>query len=104
MEHRAPRVELVSGDFSGRERRKRMRKMQRNRGLWTLSATVLGMCVTASVASAAPQDMTTEQSGSVVVYPKVIWDGSRDTIIQIANTGNMPVSAHCFYVDSGIPG
>lgn len=81
-----------------------MRKMQRNKGLWPISATVLGMCVAASVASAAPQDMTTEQSGSVVVYPKVIWDGSRDTIIQIANTGNMPVSVHCYYVDSGIPG
>ena len=81
-----------------------MRKMQRNGGLWTLSATVLGMCVTASIASAAPQDMTTEQGGSVVVYPKVIWDGSRDTIIQIANTGNMPVSAHCYYVDAGISG
>ena len=81
-----------------------MRKIQRNRGLWAISATVLGMCVAASVASASPQDMTTEQSGSVVVYPKVIWDGYRDTVIQIANTGNMPVSAHCFYVDAGISG
>jgi len=81
-----------------------MRKMRRNRGLWTLSATVLGMCVAASVASALPQDVTTEQGGSVVIYPKVIWDGSRDTIIQIANTGNMPVSVHCYYVDSGTPG
>jgi hypothetical protein len=29
-----------------------------------------------------------------------VFDGSRDTFIQISNTTNMPAHAHCFYVDA----
>lgn len=43
---------------------------------------------------------TSEVSGSVIVFPKVIWDGTQDTIIQIANTGNQMVIAHCNYVNA----
>jgi hypothetical protein len=45
------------------------------------------------------QVVTTEQSASILVFPKVIADGSRDTIIQITNTSNNMQYAHCFYVD-----
>jgi len=81
-----------------------MRTMKRNRCSGALAATVLGVCVMGTVANAAEYDVTTEQSGSILVFPKVIWDGpggsgARDTVIQIANTSNMPVMAHCFYVD-----
>lgn len=48
----------------------------------------------------ARADVTTDQSGSVVVFPKVIADGTRDTIIQIANKGNLGTSAHCIYVNN----
>jgi len=46
-----------------------------------------------------------DQPGSIVLFPKVISKpvvgvGVRDTIIQISNSGNMPVSAHCVYVNA----
>jgi len=46
----------------------------------------------------------TERSGSIVVFPKVIVDASNgiDTIIQITNTSNSVVQAHCFYVNGGL--
>lgn len=78
-----------------------MRMTKRNRGLWMLGATALGVCMLAGVASANPTDVTTEQGGSIIVLPKVIWDGTRDTIIQITNIGNPVAQARCFYIDGG---
>jgi hypothetical protein len=43
---------------------------------------------------------TTEQSSSILIFPKVVFDGSRDTVIQISNTANSMVHAHCFYVNA----
>src|SRR5512139_3609399 len=63
-------------------------------------------CATAVVAAAmvwgAPcvADTTTERSGSILIFPKVVFDGSRDTMIQISNTSNSMVYAHCFYVNA----
>jgi hypothetical protein len=50
--------------------------------------------------------VTTEQGASILVFPKVIADGSRDTIIQITNTSNDMWNLHCFYVNGAptIPG
>ncbi len=45
-------------------------------------------------------DVTTDQPGSIIIFPKVISDGVRDTIITIVNVSNMPTVAHCFYNDS----
>jgi hypothetical protein len=67
-----------------------------------------------SVASASMTraEVSIDVSGSVLVFPKVIWTGdpgmgmngdlalSRDTVIQITNTSNNMVHAHCFYVDA----
>jgi len=78
-----------------------MRMTKRNRGLWMLGASAIGVCALASVASANPTDATTEQGGSIVILPKVIWDGTRDTVIQIANIGNPVAQARCFYIDGG---
>ena len=44
-------------------------------------------------------DVTSDTPGSIVIYPKVIADGTRDTLIQLANTSNMGTSVHCFYFD-----
>jgi hypothetical protein len=77
-----------------------MRMMKRNWGLWTLGVAALGVACLGSVASAVESDVSTERSGSIVVFPKVVWDGTRDTIIQISNTGNPMVHAHCFYVNA----
>jgi hypothetical protein len=78
-----------------------MSMTKRNRGLWVLGATALGVCMLAGVASANQTDVTTEQGGSIIIFPKVIWDGTRDTIIQIANIGNPVAQARCFYIDAG---
>jgi hypothetical protein len=46
--------------------------------------------------------VTTEESASILVFPKVISDGTRDTIIQITNTSNNMRHAHCFYVNGAL--
>jgi len=76
-----------------------MRMLKWNHGLGLLGAVALGVLGLARVASASA-DVTTEQSGSILVWPKVVWDGTRDTIIKLTNTGNPPVHAHCFYVNA----
>lgn len=43
---------------------------------------------------------TTELSASILIFPKVVFDGSRDTLIQISNTANSMVHAECFYVNA----
>lgn len=48
----------------------------------------------------ARADITSDQSGSIIVFPKVIADGTRDTLIQISNTSNSLVFAHCYYLDA----
>jgi hypothetical protein len=69
--------------------------MRRQRGqIGLMAVTLVGMLTSAAVAQ-----VTTEQSASILVFPKVIADGSRDTIIQISNTNNSLVYAHCFYVN-----
>ena len=73
--------------------------MRRQRGLvgvFTL-ATLIGFGIAAESAQAR---VTTEESASILVFPKVIADGSRDTIIQITNTSNNMRHAHCFYVNA----
>jgi hypothetical protein len=52
-----------------------------------------------AVVGGAQAQVTTERSASILVFPKVIADGTRDTIIQITNTSNSMVHAHCFYVN-----
>ncbi len=79
-----------------------MRTMKRNWGLWTVGAAAAGVVLLAGVASAGQYDVSTERSGSVVVFPKVLWDGTRDTIIQLTNTGNPMAHAHCFYINAAL--
>jgi hypothetical protein len=62
-------------------------------------AVVGAMSACASVASAT---VTTERATSLVAFPKVIAQGTRDTIIQISNVSNMPVFAHCYYINGAL--
>lgn len=66
-------------------------------------ATLVGLGTSLNTAEAR---ITTEESASILVFPKVIADGDRDTIIQITNTSNNMRHAHCFYVNAApsIPG
>jgi len=84
------------------ERRRVMRRQTGLAGVIAL-ATLVGLGSTLNTAEAR---ITTEESASILVFPKVIADGNRDTIIQITNTSNNMRHAHCFYVNAAptIPG
>jgi hypothetical protein len=41
----------------------------------------------------------TDRAGTLILFPKVIADGTRDTMIQITNTMNTERQAHCIYVN-----
>jgi hypothetical protein len=79
--------------------------MRRQRGLVGLTglAALVGLGIAAQPVAAK---VTTEQSASILVFPKVVANGERDTIIQITNTSNNMRHAHCFYVNGAptIPG
>lgn len=68
------------------------------------NAFLSGLCGAAAflgvVATGARADVTIEQGASILVFPKVQADTSRDTTIQIANTGNSMVHAKCYYVNA----
>jgi len=59
----------------------------------------MAVALVGMLASSATADVVTERSASILVFPKVIADGTRDTVIQISNTSNSMVHAHCFYVN-----
>jgi len=59
-------------------------------------ALVLAMCVVGPAGAAT----TTERSASILIFPKVVFDSSRDTFIQISNTSNSMAHAECFYVNA----
>ena len=63
-------------------------------------AALVSVVLAGLAAGAARADTTTDRSASILVFPKVIADGTRDTIIQISNTSNSVVHAHCFYVNA----
>jgi hypothetical protein len=63
---------------------------------WAASALML---VAAAVRPASAES-TTERSSSILIFPKVIYNASRDTVIQISNTSNSMAHAHCFYVNA----
>jgi hypothetical protein len=66
---------------------------------WGISVLVL---IAGGAATRA--DVTTDHSSSVLIFPKLIFSSSADppvdTIIQISNTSNQMVFAHCFYVNT----
>jgi hypothetical protein len=64
-------------------------------GLW-VGAIALAVMVVSGTSWA---DFTTERPGSILILPKVVVDDVRDTTVQITNTSNILVHAHCFYVN-----
>jgi len=80
-----------------------MRVLKRNPWLASLGALLAMMVLSARNVSA---DASTDRGGSIVAFPKVISDGTRDTLIQISNVSNSVVFAHCMYLDASpdIPG
>lgn len=70
---------------------------------WIAAIVVAGLLIGGD---AARGDVTTERGSSILIFPKVIYDPSgqivdpTSTIIQISNTSNNLVYAHCYYVNS----
>jgi hypothetical protein len=61
----------------------------------------------ALTAAAASAEVTTERGSSILVFPKVMYDSQGlltgepiDTVIQITNTSNSLVYAHCYYMNA----
>jgi len=61
----------------------------------------LGLALSACtlIGGAALAATTTDRPGSILIFPKVVTTGTRDTVIQVTNTGNMPGDVRCFYLD-----
>jgi len=74
-----------------------MGKALGKRGMWSLCGVLAGVLMTTAAAKA---EVTSDLSASVVVWPKVVSNDLRDTVIQLANTSNNLVHVHCFYVDA----
>jgi hypothetical protein len=72
-----------------------MRVQKRNPWLSSLGVV---LAVIALVGGQASADVASDQAGSIVIFPKVIADGTRDTIISLTNTSNMQAYVHCEYV------
>lgn len=73
-----------------------MRLVKRSPWLTGLGVLLAGMLV----GGAARADVTTDDAGSIIIYPKVVADGSRDTLIQLSNRSNSTAFVHCFYVNT----
>jgi hypothetical protein len=74
-----------------------MRVLKRNPWLAGLGALLAMMMLTAGVATA---ETSTDRGGSILAFPKLISDGTRDSLIQISNIRNSTVFAHCMYLDA----
>jgi hypothetical protein len=68
------------------------------------NAFLSGLCVVAvalgMTASSAYGNASTGEGSSILAFPKVLADGTSDTIIQITNISNNMVHARCFYVNA----
>jgi len=73
-----------------------MRGLKRNPWLSSLGA----LAFLAVVGNGVQADVTTDKGGSILVFPKVVADGARDTLIQIVNTDTKTAQIHCFYVNA----
>jgi hypothetical protein len=78
-------------------RRIAMRALYRS---WLLGIGML--CVFAGAAGSQAQQTRsgTDRPGSILMFPKVVRTGQRDTIVQITNTGNSINWVHCFYLSA----
>lgn len=55
-----------------------------------------------AVPAAAGAEVTTDQPGAVLIFPKIVVDGTRDTIIQVSNASGAQTRIRCFYTSPAI--
>jgi hypothetical protein len=70
--------------------------MRLHLALQRLSAWIL---IAAFSAVPAVAEVSTDQPGALIVFPKVVSSADQDTIVQITNATGSKVLARCFYVD-----
>lgn len=73
-----------------------MRLVKRSPWLMGLGVLLAGLVT----APGARGDVTSDESGTLLIYPKVVSDGTRDTLIQMSNRTNSVVLVHCFYINA----
>jgi len=73
-----------------------MRLQKRIPWLFSLGAVLVAATLWGAPAG-AQNHVSSDQPGSIVIWPKVIADGTRDTLIKLTNTSNGPAYAHCEY-------
>lgn len=73
-------------------------RIRRRFALTLATAALLAM---ASSPRAAAQPTAT-QPASILIFPLVVNDSGRDTVIALTNTGNTLVTAHCVYVNGAL--
>ena len=54
-----------------------------------------------AVTPAVRGQVSSEAAASILVFPKIIVNGARDTAVQISNTSNGQAHARCWYVNGG---
>jgi hypothetical protein len=52
-----------------------------------------------ALAQNGEDEWTIQKPSAIEMFPKVVNEEDRDTCIQVSNTSNMPVYAHCFYTN-----
>lgn len=62
---------------------------------------ILATSMALVLVSSAGGQTTGERGASILIFPKVVADGSADTLVQVANLSESRVAARCTYVDGG---
>ncbi|MBP1687196.1 MAG: hypothetical protein H6Q33_3339 [Deltaproteobacteria bacterium] len=76
-----------------------MVKMTRAASVTALVGLALGIATL--VASPARAIGTSDQAASILYWPKVVYDGTTDTLIRLSNVDtSAPTQAHCYYIDA----
>lgn len=60
-----------------------------------LALAAVSLCVTTAAA-----EVTTDQPGAILVFPKIVSNDDQDTTIQITNATGFRVFARCFFIDA----
>lgn len=73
-----------------------MRTIHGARVAW-LAGAVAGVAL---IAGPARAEVATERPGSLLMFPKVVQTGQRDTVIQLTNTGTTENYVKCYYLNA----
>lgn len=70
-------------------------------------AGAVSLCAVLAIAGSARADVVSDQSGAILIFPKLVFDSTADltdaptdTVVQITNTSNSRIAAHCVLVDT----